>query len=366
MTPRPVSSSVDNRCSPSFSLNKKDSFVISTMAPNTKASRVTSPISTSPKDVFKDFEWTETDEPHATRRKLILAKHPEIRNLFGPEIKTFPLVVFIFITQMIAANWARTASWPMLVLVAYCYGGTVNHSLQLAVHELSHNLCFHTVVYNKLLAIFGNLVTGVPSGISFIKYHMEHHQYQGADVIDTDVPSVWEVNFFQNDPWKKTLWCFLQPAFYALRPLFTNPKAPTKWEFINQAVQFTFDYLVIHYWGWKAFAYLLIGTLLGLGLHPMAGHFISEHYTFVKGYETYSYYGPLNYLAFNVGYHNEHHDFPKIPWSRLAEVRKIAPEFYDDLPTCESWPGIIYRYITDPSIGPFSRVKRAAPVKKAR
>ena len=124
--------------------------------------------------------------------------------------------------------------------------------------------------------------------------------------------------------------------------------------------------------------YFLIGTLLGLGFHPISGHFIAEHYVFIKGYETYSYYGPLNLITFNVGYHNEHHDFPNIPCYRLPEVsliiynwifiiniyifelkvRKIAPEFYDNLPCHHSWIKVLYDFITCTELGPYSRVHR--------
>jgi sphingolipid delta-4 desaturase len=63
-------------------------------------------------------------------------------------------------------------------------------------------------------------------------------------------------------------------------------------------------------------------------------------------------------LTFNVGYHNEHHDFPSVPGSLLPKVREIAPEFYNKLPHHTSWVKVLYDFITDPAIGPYARVKR--------
>jgi len=146
--------------------------------------------------------------------------------------------------------------------------------------------------------------------------------------------------------------------------MFVKPKQPGQWEAINWITQMSFNFLIIYFLGGKAFAYLIGGTLLGLGLHPVAGHFIAEHYEFTPGQETYSYYGPINYVNFNVGYHNEHHDFPRIPWSNLPKVRKIAPEFYENLPYYDSYLKVIWNYITDPRIGPASRIKRSTKYAK--
>jgi len=202
------------------------------------------------------------------------------------------------------------------------------------------------------------LPLGIPAAISFRKYHMEHHRYQGHDVVDVDVPCEWEGWFFVSAP-RKFLWCMLQPAFYALRPVFTNPKPMLQMEAANIAVQIAFDVAIFRTCGLKGLMYLVAGTLLGMGIHPTAYHFISEHCVFVEGYETYSYYGWLNAIMYNVGYHNEHHDFPNVPGSRLYKVKAAAPEFYDNLPYHTSWWKVYYEYLTRPDINPFARVKRA-------
>jgi sphingolipid delta-4 desaturase len=116
--------------------------------------------------------------------------------------------------------------------------------------------------------------------------------------------------------------------------------------------------------------------------------------------ETFSYYGSLNLICWNVGYHNEHHDFPRVPGWKLPLgiflyfffcfplisfstsfslrfsfllyivmffllVKAIAPEFYDNLPSHKSWTYVLYRFVTDPSISLYSRVLRDKGLKEA-
>jgi len=178
---------------------------------------------------------------------------------------------------------------------------------------------------------------------TFRRYHLEHHKYQGEHGVDVDVPTETEAWLFRSRP-MKVLWMFLQPAFYALRPLVVSPRSPGGIEIATVICQLTFDAAVYHFWGLKALLYLVLSTLLGMGLHVMAGHFVAEHAAMVRGQETYSYYGPLNIFAFNVGYHNEHHDLPGVPWTRLPQLRALAPEFYE-LPQHHSWAKVIYMWI---------------------
>jgi sphingolipid delta-4 desaturase len=203
-----------------------------------------------------------------------------------------------------------------------------------------------------------NLATGIPSSQTFKPYHMDHHQFQGVDGIDTDIPHAIECNYVTNTC-MKLVWILAQPLCYALRPMLIKPKPVRFWEALNLVVQLSFDVAIWYLFGYRSLVYLILGTLLGLGLHPAAGHFIAEHYEFVAGTETYSYYGSANLFNFNVGYHNEHHDFPKVPWSKLPQIKKIAPEFYDNLPFYTSYVTQVFLpYIMDPEMGVYCRIKR--------
>ena len=171
-----------------------------------------------------------------------------------------------------------------------------------------------------------------------------------------------------------------QILFYALRPGFVRSQRPTKWHFMNIAVQLIFNYIVYLTFGPRSLIYFIFSSFFAGSLHPLAGHFIAEHYLWDSlDQETYSYYGPLNILAYNVGrsyilyvdkmiymmcfqvgYHNEHHDFPSVPWTRLPLLHELAPEFYKTLPSHPSWPMIIVNFIRDKEVGIFARAKRLA------
>ncbi|KAI5895038.1 uncharacterized protein SCHCODRAFT_02686503 [Schizophyllum commune H4-8] len=314
-----------------------------------------------------DFLWLMTEEPHRSRRAAIMKAHPEVTKLMGYTPVTKYVVAFVVALQLSIAVYLRNThplSWKF-ILIAYAIGGTANHNLFLAIHEITHNLAFKSIWANKSLAIFANLPIGIPYAAMFKRYHMEHHRYLGEDGVDTDLPSHLEL-ICLNNVLGKVFFATFQIFFYALRPGFVRSQTLTKWHAANFAVVLLSDYILIKNFGIVPYIYLLMSSFFAGSLHPCAGHFIGEHYLWDGlEQETYSYYGPLNILAYNVGYHNEHHDFPSVAWTRLPALKALAPEFYDTIPSHPSWPMIIVNFIRDPEVGIFARAKRRARVMGA-
>ncbi|KAJ7853476.1 dihydroceramide delta(4)-desaturase [Mycena olivaceomarginata] len=270
----------------------------------------------------------------AVARMEILRAHPEVTKLMGHELLTRYIVLGVVALQL------------------YC----------------AFALRYTRIVPNKLLAMFANLPIGVPYSVTFKGYHLEHHKFMGQDGIDVDLPTQLELVLLNNVLGKKSLELSAHPStfqilFYALRPGLVRSQRFGWWHALSIVIQLVFNHLLVSTLGWRPFVYLLASSFFAGSLHPCAGHLIAKHYLWDGlEQETYSYYGPLNVLAYNVGYHNEHHDFPSIPWTRLPALRALAPEAYDSLPAHPSWPMVIVNFIRDKEVGIFARAKRLSMV----
>ena len=308
-----------------------------------------------------DFTYIDGRPVHFERGREIVKAHPEIKSLMKKNPWTALWVAMLVGAQWFVATLSVDLAWYWLLPLAYFFGAFLNHALYVANHECTHNLVFQSPRANKILGIFTDLALVVPSACGFRKYHLMHHKYLSQYLRDPDIVRHEEARLVGNSPLRKALWLFFFSLSQAMRPMqITEITFWDRWIVMNLVIIVAVDVAIISLAGPQALVYLTLSTLFALGLHPLGGRWIQEHYVTEPGQETYSYYGPLNKTCFNMGYHNEHHDFATVPWNNLPKVKKIAPEFYDNLVSYQSWTAVILRYIFDPSLSSYSRIVRPA------
>jgi sphingolipid delta-4 desaturase len=316
-------------------------------------------------NVRNEFYQSAAEQPHRQRTRTMLAAHPEIRVLFGENRWTFALIVAVVALQTsIAAGMGRlgVGGWWVAVIVAWCAGAFANHALYVMIHDATHNLIFRRRAPNQWAAILADLPNVFPAAMGFRVYHLQHHAHQGDYHLDADIANRWEARLVGHSPLGKALWLLCFPLFQLTRPPRLRAiRMWGAWNWANIAVNATYVALVYRFFGANAIVYLTASFFFSVGLHPLGARWIQEHFTLDPVQETFSYYGPLNLFALNVGYHNEHHDFPGVAWNRLPCIRAAAPEFYDTLQSHRSWVKLWLRFIFDPRYDLFSRVERRAP-----
>lgn len=289
---------------------------------------------------------------HAERRRVILGAHPAVRSLFGRDSFTFWVTLALLIAQTsIAAGlgYLGLAYWPLSLLLAVMFGAFANHANFVVIHDAIHNLVFESRALNRVTGILADLPNGVPTAMAFRCYHLKHHAHLSSYDHDADVPSEWEVRVVGSGALRKALWLFCFPLVQLARiPRLKGPLPLwNAWTFANAAAVVAYDCVLLAAFGPNALLYIWLSFWFSVGgLHPLSARWLQEHFAFVPGH-TFGYYGPLNRVALNIGYHNEHHDFPEIPWRRLPELKSMAPEGYDGLPAHRSWTRLLIRFITD-------------------
>lgn len=308
----------------------------------------------------QDFTYVTGTEPHRLRTKEIITAHPEVRGLISKNPMTALIIAACVIFQVVLAYFLRDQSWWLILALAWFVGAFPSHTLFVCIHEAAHHLIFKKRNWNIYAGIFANLPTLLPSAISFKNYHLKHHAFQGVHELDADLPSRWEAKLINNYFIGKALWLLFFPVFQAARTVRCKEVAEVdRWVILNVVVQFAFDIAVVYFFGWKAFVYLALSFVFSIGLHPLGARWIQEHYLVLDpNQETYSYYGVLNPINLNVGYHNEHHDMPSVPWNNLPKLKAMAPEFYDHLKYHKSYTKLFFRFLFSQEVGLFSRILR--------
>ncbi|ORX95271.1 hypothetical protein K493DRAFT_407674 [Basidiobolus meristosporus CBS 931.73] len=310
--------------------------------------------------VDETFAKDDLDEPHFKRKRAILEKHPEIEELYGIDKSTkwitFATVsahlfcAYLFGRVLLDWNWT-------MVICSYAVGGTLTQAFGSIIHECCHALAHESLFVNRLLGLFVNIGIPVPIAQSFRRYHLEHHTFQGVLGKDPDLPLDWEVTLISGNAFLKFLWLLIFPVMYVVRGAAMG-KNPSFWEIVNIIFTIITDICIWFVCGPRGFLYMMLSLWWGYSINPAAAHFIQEHYTWDDGQETYSYYGSMNKLTLNIGFHNEHHDFTKVAWSKLPAIREIAPEFYNTIHYHDSWFRVLWEFVTQPTFGPQSRVGR--------
>jgi sphingolipid delta-4 desaturase len=311
-----------------------------------------------------DFTWSQEPNPHHVRVRQILKQHPEMKELIGKNPYTIFMIIGLVSAQVAISYFVSDASWWIVFLAAYAVGAFISHALWVMIHEASHGLIFRGKVPNLMAGILANLPHIFASSVSFQRYHLKHHAHQGEHDLDADLPDFWEAKLVSNNPFNKMLWFLLFPVFQVTRTARLNIDLFDRWILLNWIIQISFNVALFVFLGPKAFVFMLASFFFSVGLHPLGARWIQEHYlTLDPIQETYSYYGPLNKVAFNVGFHNEHHDFPSIPWNKLPQIKSKAPDYYDTLLSHQSWTKLFFSFIFNPKLSLYSRVLRKEKVK---
>jgi sphingolipid delta-4 desaturase len=315
--------------------------------------------------MIDDFIRMDGLDPHRERAPAILAAHPEARDLIGRNPKTALIGFAIVAAQTIVAIALARAfpdGWIIAIAAAAMFGAFCNHALYVVVHDATHSVVFKSAWANRLVLLGADLPNIMPGSMAFRGYHLLHHSGRSQYFGDPDIPNDWEARLVRNIWWRKALWITLFPWLQAFR-IRRVPRIALfdAWAIANYATCVAYAVGIWVLGGWTGVLYLFASFWFATGPHPLGARWISEHYVLKAGHDTNSYYGPINHIALNIGYHNEHHDFPRVPWNRLPELTAMAPEFYKPLPAHRSWNRLLLTFIFDRDYWLYSRVVRPTP-----
>jgi sphingolipid delta-4 desaturase len=337
----------------------------------------------------KELSMPEQGTWHQERKKAILAKHPEIKELCKPDwTHTVPMAVTYMIAHLGLSIFIAKydVSWLTAFLLCYTFGAWFCFVLQACGHEGVHGNVFRSYNLNRL---HGFLCFLPLWSLPFETYWHPEHLFHHIIVID----KVMRYGHQRRPRWQKIaiplvapfflhMWltilhtilfvtCCVTNIMYAVglrsKPLpekFVIPPYANFPSMISYQTMLLYLISAVFWYSWftfvgaKAVFYLLVGSVFSNGLHPLGMRNVQEHLVKVKNQPTYSlYYSDAfewmhPFVGLNINYHVEHHDFATIPFNKLPRLRRIAPEFYENMNNYTSYFQVWKMFTFESGIAP--------------
>ena len=264
------------------------------------------------------------------------------------------------------------------MLCCYTLGALLSYQCQVVGHEGTHGLVFQSAALNKIHAVLSFLPVFLgPFGMWWMVEHMWHHTVvvdkclrygrQDAPPLRKAIFTLLFINVVNILLWLISTILFVCclatiplyalglrthafPQSFLLPPYAKFPQTISPLFIVNWLAVHAFNGAIYYFYGPMPILFCFLSGGFMNGLHPLGMRQVQEHYFAVKDQPTYSVYTAAHNFALNINYHVEHHDFPTIPWSRLPQLRRIAPEFYNNLHCYRSYTGVLFWFIFNRSI----------------
>lgn len=316
---------------------------------------------------------------HAKRRRMILGAHPEIRNLtslpadFYFILTSALLLVHLGVGATIAVYSYTDTAWFWAIVLAATIGALFTFALQQLTHEISHVKRNRRQMLPALLADFVVGSSGPCYAGYYFKWHIPHHTNTGnEDDPDLKYHGEWAdpPQWLARSRLTRFLWLtvfglFTIEIIFLEHLLGVRPRPGfirNKWLPILLLGKYGFMALTLWLGGFWCFLYfrLAAGFSLGAFAHPYSGFWLMQHAARPRnGFQpTLSYSGSRIWHWLNLGelYHLEHHDFPWVPFAKIEEVRRIAPEYYRSCHVVPSVWRLIWDWLSHTDGSPWSDV----------
>ncbi|HZN36708.1 MAG TPA: fatty acid desaturase [Pirellulaceae bacterium] len=328
-----------------------------------------------PDDERQDAVW------HRERAKAMLKAHPEIKSLFGNDPATAFWCLAAASTQLGIAVAVGYAPWWVMLLAAWLVGSSINIMLFQLGHECVHGLVFQRKSWNRVMFTLTTLPMFLSGHHTWWEEHLVHHNDMGAKkdfitrrrsyFLATRLTSPLVVPYsllmLVMQVLRSTLGLLMYCGGLLLGHFKPTPRTlavladehlvsgyrkdgSEMWAVCYPLLNLTTCGMLLLLGGWQSVAYLLASQAFFTGfLHPYCLGWVLgiSHFHGARRYQpTASHYGWLiNLLSFNAGYHVEHHDLMTIPWRQMPALRRMAPEFYDNLEPIRSYTWLAMQFV---------------------